>query len=48
MTSEQKEVFESLNFLNKDDAYEELEDDFIMMAQEGEECIKDNKMLIDQ
>jgi len=36
MTEEQKEVFDALQFEGDDDAYEDLEDDFVFIANEGE------------
>ena len=39
MTTEQKEVFKSLQNENKDVIYEELEDDFVMMARGDEDIV---------
>lgn len=36
MTPEQKEVFDALEFEGDDDAYEQLEDDFVILANDGE------------
>jgi len=40
MTPEQREVFDALEFEGDDDAYEELEDDFVVMANDGEVPLK--------
>lgn len=39
MTEEQREVFDALNYDIDDDAYEELEDDFVNIATEGQQAI---------
>jgi hypothetical protein len=36
MTLEQREVFDALEFEGDDDAYEQLEDDFVILANDGE------------
>lgn len=36
MTPEQREVFDALEFEGDDDAYEQLEDDFVILANDGE------------
>ncbi len=41
MTTEQKEVFQALQ--NEEDLYEDLEDDFVMMAKGGDDIMKENK-----
>jgi|ERR1712232_554223 len=40
MTPEQLEVFQALEFEGDDDAYEDLEDDFVMIANDGEAPLK--------
>ncbi|KAL4441340.1 hypothetical protein ABPG74_013635 [Tetrahymena malaccensis] len=39
MTEEQKEVFDALNYDIDDDAYEPLEDDFVQIANDGQQAI---------
>ncbi|EAR93861.1 hypothetical protein TTHERM_00404310 (macronuclear) [Tetrahymena thermophila SB210] len=39
MTEEQREVFDALNYDIDDDAYEQLEDDFVLIANDGEQVI---------
>lgn len=38
MTAEQKEVFEALQYEGDEAIYDELEDDFVLIANDGEEC----------
>ena len=44
MTPEQLEVFEALNYEGDDEAYEELEDDFVFIANDGEVPLKSKVM----
>ena len=39
MTEEQKEVFEALKYEGEEPIYEELEDDFVLLANGGDDII---------
>ena len=43
MTKEQREVFDAMNSENEDGIYENLEDDFVNMANDGEQVFMTNE-----
>ena len=43
MGEEQKEVFEALKYTGEEEVYEQLEDDFVKLANADEEIIQEEK-----